>query len=460
MRRREWPELWIGLGEATAGIVFGLIAAVLSPSPVYGVIVGLLVITATACVVGLHRHAAKLRALDGQVQGRIDAIEGQMRSLVSQIASSEETHAQRLMLLKFGQRQLYEPAELPDLWGELLWSFRQTYIATNHIRSFGDGDDSEKAGFYHEGFARTAHELQAFRIRFHHVTVRKVHIVDDPAELADISGTIAEQQAAGMDIKYIFWRHLRERAQLWEVLEKGRIESEDFGVFDKDTVLVWRLDARTRRVTGGRVLVGEAEARPYLSFYDQLAAAAHRLPTITLTRLSDDDRRAILHWERYTGDFKSYNYALGEKGWHDRDVMGDNTLYYAARHDEQFVGFSLLVPKPATAGRSEAEFYVAVRPSQVGRGFGPAITLATLRRGFEQYDRIHLKVRPWNDPARRIYESLGFERTGPNMTEMIEGEATAFVPMHLDRDGGWRGTRAAGTAGGGGGRMVPAGGRG
>lgn len=56
---------------------------------------------------------------------------------------------------------------------------------------------------------------------------------------------------------------------------------------------------------------------------------------------------------------------------------------------------------------------VYVAPEWRARGLGGAVSAAVIdwarQRGF---DSIRLHVADWNDPARRLYESLGFEPTG------------------------------------------------
>jgi ribosomal protein S18 acetylase RimI-like enzyme len=66
---------------------------------------------------------------------------------------------------------------------------------------------------------------------------------------------------------------------------------------------------------------------------------------------------------------------------------------------------------------------VYVAPDWRGRGLGRAVSEAVIdwarERGFES---IRLHVADWNDAARRVYESLGFEPTG--VTESLPHDPT------------------------------------
>jgi ribosomal protein S18 acetylase RimI-like enzyme len=66
---------------------------------------------------------------------------------------------------------------------------------------------------------------------------------------------------------------------------------------------------------------------------------------------------------------------------------------------------------------------VFVAPEWRTRGLGRAVSAAAVdwarQRGL---DSIRLHVADWNDPARRLYESLGFQPTGA--TEPMPHDAT------------------------------------
>ncbi len=445
---REWPELWIALAEASAGLVIGLVGSILTNSPIYGLALGILVVAASASLVGMHRtsqrlkdleeaHGGRIGAMDARLDGRIGALDARLGDLVREIARSEERQAQPSRLMRIGQLH-FGPNEIPDVWGQLLWTFRDSYHATNHIRSFGAKAAPGTSHFYLEGFARTAHELQRFRIEHHGVKVRKVMIVNDACELAELAsvrsgswrGVLCEQLDSRMDVRYVFWRDVLDRQQLRSALE--RLQTEDFGVFDSRTVLLWHLDPNTRHVVECTVLDGEDEAAPYAAFYERLSECAHRLrPVRFKPQPADGLRAAIRDWGSYGGDYAAYDYALGANGWLDPAVIGENARYYSASHNERIVGFSALVPDAGDT--RSAEFFVAVHPDHVGSGFGPALALATLQHGFAHLElgRIHLKVRNWNRRAADLYTRLGFRLTATK-TEWVHDRDEVFELMDMD----------------------------
>jgi RimJ/RimL family protein N-acetyltransferase len=58
----------------------------------------------------------------------------------------------------------------------------------------------------------------------------------------------------------------------------------------------------------------------------------------------------------------------------------------------------------------QAEIGIEVRPPQRGRGYGPEAIRLLLGELFGRHglDRVYLRVREWNRPARRAYEKVGF----------------------------------------------------
>ena len=75
---------------------------------------------------------------------------------------------------------------------------------------------------------------------------------------------------------------------------------------------------------------------------------------------------------------------------------------------------------------------VFVAPEWRARGLGRAVSAAVVdwarRRGL---DSIRLHVADWNDPGRRLYESLGFEPTGA--TEQLPHDTTITeIEMRLN----------------------------
>jgi RimJ/RimL family protein N-acetyltransferase len=182
-------------------------------------------------------------------------------------------------------------------------------------------------------------------------------------------------------------------------------------------------------VKGGRVLV-ERELQEYRSFFDSLFTEAKWWRPITLSPLTIEDERAIRSWPSYPAEYKDLDYALRDKGWLADFPAGAGNYRFAARLGSRLVGFSILT----TTGPDEAEFYIAVHAEALGQGYGMAIARMVVRRGFEEAGlrKIHLKVREWHDRAIRLYEKLGFRRTGVKELE-INGTRDRFVLMELDR---------------------------
>ena len=152
---------------------------------------------------------------------------------------------------------------------------------------------------------------------------------------------------------------------------------------------------------------------------------------IDLRPMTERDAAEIRTWPVYSQRFEQMDYALRHGGWLDEFRNKYNTHIYLAVSEEQTVGFSLL----SVTANGESEFRIAVHPQHTGVGFGRAITLATLQTGFRELnmERIYLIVRQNNHPAMKLYESLGFKRTGES-THAIQGQPIRFYDMDIDRE--------------------------
>jgi ribosomal protein S18 acetylase RimI-like enzyme len=107
----------------------------------------------------------------------------------------------------------------------------------------------------------------------------------------------------------------------------------------------------------------------------------------------------------------------------------------------------------ALLARREAEGWIGgmgVVPSRRRHGIGKAVLVATLDAARNAgIERVRLEVLEQNDPARRLYERLGFERsrdlevwsvpTGPGEPHEVEAaEALAFLRAHRTESEPWQ----------------------
>ena len=152
---------------------------------------------------------------------------------------------------------------------------------------------------------------------------------------------------------------------------------------------------------------------------------------IELRPITAEDAAEVKNWPAYTDIFEAMDYALREGGWLDEYWGRPMTWIYMAELDGQTIGFSLL----STTAEGEAEFRIAVHPQWIGRGFGVQIALSTLDKGFGQHgmNRIHLIVRKENLAALKLYEGLGFAKSGES-TRVIQGKTIEFIDMDMSKE--------------------------
>ncbi len=149
---------------------------------------------------------------------------------------------------------------------------------------------------------------------------------------------------------------------------------------------------------------------------------------IKLRPIRTEDTAEIKNWPVYVDGFEQMDYALRDNGWIDEFWNRPNTWIYIAEVNGQIIGFSLL---SITADR-EAEFRIAVHPHGTGKGLGKQVALATLNTGFRQLNlkKIHLIVRKNNGPAAKLYESIGFTKSGESI-HTIQGKRIVFFDMGI-----------------------------
>jgi RimJ/RimL family protein N-acetyltransferase len=154
-------------------------------------------------------------------------------------------------------------------------------------------------------------------------------------------------------------------------------------------------------------------------------------PHITLSDLNPAGRDTISRWPPYKAPYEELDYALrAPGGWLYTFGAKPECVKYGAYVEGALVGFCLLLPDPTS--KKEAEFYVAIHPDEVNKGYGKAVTMETLRRGFEdlRLRRIFLKVRKNHTVGIRLYEGIGFTKFD-ECTEEVNGKQTEFYKMQI-----------------------------
>ena len=149
---------------------------------------------------------------------------------------------------------------------------------------------------------------------------------------------------------------------------------------------------------------------------------------IRLLTMSDAHVAVIKRWPPYPPAFAELDYALRDDGWLTEFYGRPHNCCEVALACGDLIGFTMLLK----TREDEAEYRIALRADQVGRGHGMAITRMVLERAFAEMglSRIHLIVRKANPRARRLYEKLGFCAVGESIVA-IQGEPVAFIEMDI-----------------------------
>lgn len=149
---------------------------------------------------------------------------------------------------------------------------------------------------------------------------------------------------------------------------------------------------------------------------------------IKLRPISNEDISEIKKWPPYQDGFEQMDYALRDNGWLDEFRNKPDAWIYAAEEEGRLAGFSLI----AIAAEGEAEFRIALHPRLTGKGIGRQVMLAILQEGFERHklNKVHLIVRKNNPRAAKLYESVGFRKTG-ECIHVILGKQIEFVDMDM-----------------------------
>jgi GNAT superfamily N-acetyltransferase len=98
--------------------------------------------------------------------------------------------------------------------------------------------------------------------------------------------------------------------------------------------------------------------------------------------------------------------------WLDTVLDGIDVL---ARHQDRIVGHAMLVPDHD----GSHELAIFVLQAYQSAGIGGELLEHLLGAGADAgVERVWLSVERWNEPARRLYESVGFERTDSSSFEL------------------------------------------
>ena len=159
---------------------------------------------------------------------------------------------------------------------------------------------------------------------------------------------------------------------------------------------------------------------------------------IRLARPDDVPALLLLKWQMALGEGAAETMHASEADW-QRDMFGSHPRFLAlvAEAAGALIGMATLVERyyAAWVGPLFALDDVFVRPDHRGRGIGKALlahaAAEALRRGAPF---IELTVRTEN-PARRLYESVGFEPVRGAMIYVLAGNALAALAQAVETVG-------------------------
>mgnify|MGYP003385821264 CR=1 FL=1 len=252
------PKIAWKIGEVVIGIVIGIIVENSASGPdklTLAIMCGLL---STMLLDILHNHVQSSKS--------IATLEEQLTLLLQAIGNKATENQQLLQALKYSSDSISRD-QMPNVWKDLSWSMRNSYHATNYINA---------DNIFGRGFSDSIKTIHAAKKTAQSVAISKVFIVDNTDELKSdtFKKLIEHHKSYCFDIKYITKQKLEQLGDL--SAHQKLVSSIDFGIFDGEIVLVWKLD-RNRKFVGGEVLVGHAACQPYIDFFEalQLEASAN-----------------------------------------------------------------------------------------------------------------------------------------------------------------------------------------
>jgi RimJ/RimL family protein N-acetyltransferase len=150
---------------------------------------------------------------------------------------------------------------------------------------------------------------------------------------------------------------------------------------------------------------------------------------IVLTLIEPKDVLTIQNWKTYPDEFSELDYALREGGWLNEYCHKQTAKVFSAKYENELIGFSIL-----SDDEEGTEFRIALNPDKIGKGFGRAISLATMKEAFETMGKesIYLIVRLNNFPAIKLYEQIGF-MPKYELNKDIQGKPIRFLKMEYKK---------------------------
>lgn len=414
------------IGYKLLGVIIGLTVAVLVywlvpiTSATEKFVLSLLGSLLSVVIVEFLKQSVQVKDLTKiceEASKKVNRLEQNLGSLNSSLADRFRASAQLEALLRY-RTETIPSGRMDEVWLELIWGIRSEYLATNYINA---------PALYRTGYAGSALAIQSTKIKTMSAKIRKVFIVDSDNELNEIRDILTQQKEAGIEVKYIHKKKIDANQGL--AAKCAHLETIDFGLFDSHVLLLWFLGKKKRSVEEGKVLVG-GNFEDYKIFFNSLYNEAREFRSVMLATLTRHDQDAIRAWPAYPPQYKDLDYALRERGWLDQFPAGAKNHRFAAWQKDELLGFSILTE----TGNNDAEFYLAVRPERLRKGFGKEITQMTLDKAFYELglERVHLKVRKWHRKAIELYTSSGFKTTGLK-DEEINGKTDTFEIMELNR---------------------------
>ena len=134
---------------------------------------------------------------------------------------------------------------------------------------------------------------------------------------------------------------------------------------------------------------------------EHLERKEHSLPTLSMERASEADIQALIEIEKSIPETNTYSHMFTEEEW--KEELASNTIEILKLGD-------VVVGSLTYEEKSPEHIYISgivVRPEYQGKGIATNAIKSVLEK-YPDAERIDLVTHPDN-PALRIYESLGFK---------------------------------------------------